>query len=202
LTPGGTAGCRVERAQANYDSSNADIQDLRRAIALEENAISTLVGAYPRAIERGRPLTEQSAPETPLGSTTALLQRRPDILQAEQGMISANAEIGVSVANFFPKVGLSAFLGGQGMVSGNRAGFGLWNIALSAAGSIYSGGRLQAVYQERQAYWDEDCRAVQTDGDRRISRNIRRACGAGDLGGAAHRAREPGWLPQRSSNSR
>ena len=50
---------------------------------------------------------------TPLGSTTALLQRRPDILAAEQKIVSANAEVGVAVANFFPKIGLSAFVGGQ-----------------------------------------------------------------------------------------
>ena len=146
----------VERAQAAYDSSNADIQNLRREIAQQENAISTLVGAYPRMIARGRSLAEQDPPETPLGSTTALLQRRPDILAAEQTMIGANAQIGVAVANYFPRIGLSAFLGGQGIVAGgNWAGFGLWNLALSAAGPIYSGGRLEEEYRERQAFWDE-----------------------------------------------
>ena len=146
----------VERAQAAYDSSNADIHDLRREIAQQENAISTLVGAYPRAIERGRPLAEQVPPETPIGSTTALLQRRPDILQAEQTMIGANAQIGAAVANYFPRIGLSAFLGGQGILAaGNWAGFGLWNLALSAAGPIYTGGRLEEEYRERQGFWDE-----------------------------------------------
>jgi multidrug efflux system outer membrane protein len=121
-----------------------------------ENAISTLVGAYPRMIERGMPLETQTAPETPIGTTTALLQRRPDILGAEQNMIGANAEIGVAVANYFPRVGLSAFVGGQGAnVGGNWIGFAPWNVALSAAGSIYSGGRLQEEYHNRQGYWDE-----------------------------------------------
>jgi len=146
----------VERAQAAYDSSTADIQDLKRQIAQQENAISTLVGGYPKAIERGQMLTEQTTPETPLGSTTALLQRRPDILEAEQNMISANAEIGVAVADFFPKVGLSAFVGGQGIaVADGLPTFGVWNLALSAAGPILSGGRLEAIYHQRQAYWDE-----------------------------------------------
>jgi multidrug efflux system outer membrane protein len=145
----------VDRTQANYDSSNANIQDLRRGITQQENAISTLVGAYPKAIQRGHPLTEQSTPETPLGTTTAVLQRRPDILQAEQNIISANAEIGVAVADRFPRVGLSAFLGGQGIVTDSWAGFGVWNAALSAAGPIYTGGRLEEVYHQRQAYWDE-----------------------------------------------
>ena len=145
----------VERALANYDACAARIEDLKRAIAQQENALSVLAGGYPRSIERGRGLTEQSMPPTPLGATTDLLQRRPDILEAEQNMIGANAEIGVAVANYYPRIGLSALLGGQGVDIGSWQGFGLWNLALGAAGPIYTGGRLQAVTRERQAYWDE-----------------------------------------------
>jgi multidrug efflux system outer membrane protein len=146
----------VERAQAAYEFSNATIHELQRQIGQLENAISTLVGDYPRPIQRGRSLREQSAPRTPTGSTTALLQRRPDILNAEQGMIAANADIGVAVANFFPRIGLSAFLGGDAVnIASAWQTFGVWNLALNLAGPIYSGGRLEAAYQERQAYWDE-----------------------------------------------
>jgi len=146
----------VQRAQAVYDSSTADIEDIKRRIAEQENAISTLAGAYPRDIERGAPLTEQTVPETPLGTTTALLQRRPDILEAEQSMIGANAEVGAALANFFPKLGLSTFAGIQGVdVNGTLNGFGIWNFVLNAVGPIYSGGRLEELYHQRQAYWDE-----------------------------------------------
>src|SRR5262249_49851200 len=92
----------VVRAQANFDSSISNIASLKRAIAQQENALSVLMGAYPKEIERGRPLTAQSMPRTPLGLTTDLMERRPDLVQAEQTMIGANAEIGVAVANFFP----------------------------------------------------------------------------------------------------
>ena len=146
----------VERVQSAYDSSTAAIQDLTRQIGQVENAISTLVGAYPKAIPRGTPLEAQAIPQTPLGSTTALLQRRPDILEAEQKMIAANAEIGVAAANFFPKIGLSAFVGGQGIsVASTTTGFGVWGAALDLAGPIFSGGRLEGVYHQRQAFWDE-----------------------------------------------
>lgn len=146
----------VERARAAYQSSLADVQDLKRRIGQQEDAISILLGAYPRPIALGRGLTEQSAPPTPLRNTTALLQRRPDILQAEQGMIAANAEIGAAAADFYPKLGLSAFLGGEGAgVGGIWGGFGVWNLAVALAGPIYSGGRLEAVYRERQHFWDE-----------------------------------------------
>jgi multidrug efflux system outer membrane protein len=145
----------VERAKAAYDSSNARIEDIKRQIALQENALSVLLGGTPRAIVRGRKLEQQLMPQTPTGATTALFRRRPDLLQAEQNMISANAEIGVAVADYYPKIGLSSLAGGLGIYSGVMSGFGVWNILLQAAGPIYSGGRLDAVYHERQAYWDE-----------------------------------------------
>lgn len=144
----------VERAQANFDASQARMADLRRQIAQQENALSVLLGAYPRAIARGRPLVAQSTPATPVGLTTDLLRRRPDILEAEQGMVSANAEIGVAVANFYPRVGLSALAGGGGLVNGDFTGFSTWNAIGNVAGPLFTGGRLEAVYRERQAYWD------------------------------------------------
>lgn len=146
----------VERAQANFDSSTANVHDLTRQIGQTENAICTLLGAYPHAITRGVRLEDQVMPATPVGSTTALLQRRPDILQAEQGMIAANARIGESLADFFPRIGLSTLVGGTGVgVQSNWSGFGIWSAALSAAGPIYSGGGLEGNYHQRQAFWDE-----------------------------------------------
>jgi outer membrane protein, multidrug efflux system len=146
----------VERAQASYDASTANTHDLTRQIGQTENAICTLLGAYPHAITRGAKLEEQVMPATPVGSTTALLQRRPDILQAEQGMIAANARIGESLADFFPRIGLSTLIGGQGVLVGsNVSGFGVWSAALSTAGPIYSGGGLEGNYHQRQAFWDE-----------------------------------------------
>jgi multidrug efflux system outer membrane protein len=82
----------VARAQAAYDASLANIAALQRAIVQQENALSILLGAFPEKIARGTQLTRQSAPATPLGATTDVMQRRPDILQAEQTVIGANAE--------------------------------------------------------------------------------------------------------------
>lgn len=146
----------VQRTQAAYDSSSAHVEDVRRQIAQQENALSILTGSSPRDIARGRGLTQQKMPATPVGATSDLLQRRPDILAAEQRMIAANAEIGVAVADFFPRIGLSALLGGQGVdIGDNSATFGLWSLGLSATGPIFSGGRLESMYKARQAYWDE-----------------------------------------------
>ena len=145
----------VTRTQADYDSSKAQVAVLQREIAQQEDALSVLVGAPPRDIVRGRLLTEQSMPQAPVGLTTDLLRRRPDILAAEQSMVSANAQVGVAVANFYPKIGLSALAGGEGIAISTVQGFGLWSLALNAAGPIFTGGRLQGLYHERQGFWDQ-----------------------------------------------
>jgi multidrug efflux system outer membrane protein len=147
----------VARAQAAYDSSIANIATLKREIVQQENALSILLGAFPEEIRRGIELTQQTAPITPLGATTDIMQRRPDILQAEQGMIGANAEIGVAIANFFPRIGLSALYGGQseriGQVVANS--FSIWNIVGNVAGPLFEGGQLLESYHAQEAFWDQ-----------------------------------------------
>jgi outer membrane protein, multidrug efflux system len=152
-----TAKLPVERAQATYDFSIASIASLQRARVQQENALSVLLGAYPREIERGMDLTEQSMPIAPVGLTTDLLQRRPDIMQAEQTMIGANAEIGVAVANFFPRIGITALYGGQSPNIGDvfESSFSIWNIAGGFAGPLFQRGRLIESYYAQQAFWDQ-----------------------------------------------
>jgi multidrug efflux system outer membrane protein len=103
-------------------------------------------------------LTAQALPpQTPVGLTTELLRRRPDIRAAEQGMISANAQIGEAIANFYPKIGLSTLAGligiaGAGALDGHS---GFFRGGLNIAGPIFTGGRLESEYRNRKAYWDE-----------------------------------------------
>jgi multidrug efflux system outer membrane protein len=147
----------VVRAQAAYDDSTARIASLDRAITQQENALSVLVGSYPQAIQRRIPLADQSMPATPVGLTTDVLQRRPDILQAEQAMVGANAQIGIAVANYFPRVGISALFGGQAehLEDIVKSSFSVWSIGATITGPIFQGGRLKAAYQAQQAFWDE-----------------------------------------------
>ena len=148
----------VERAKASLDESTAQVADLKRQIAQQENALTVLTGAYPGPIPRGMALTAQELPpQTPVGLTTDLLRRRPDIRAAEQNMISANAQIGEAIANFYPRIGLSALagligMGGAGALDGHS---GFWRGGLNIAGPIFTGGRLESEYRNRKAYWDE-----------------------------------------------
>lgn len=147
----------TSRAEASLAASLATIARLNEVIAQQENAICQLLGVPPRPIERGYPLTAQTAPAAPPGLTSDLLQRRPDILRAEHDMMTANAEIGVAVANFFPRIGLTALYGGESPEIGNivKNNFSVWNIAGSVSGPIFQGGRLIEQYRARQAFWDE-----------------------------------------------
>src|ERR1700719_431894 len=103
----------VLQSQQVLDTANAAIPDLERQIGQEEDAISILIGDYPHAVPRGHPLTGQALPpEVPPGLPSALLERRPDIREAEQMLVAANAEIGVAKASFFPQISLTGSGGG------------------------------------------------------------------------------------------
>ena len=147
----------TSRAEANLRSSEASIAALEREITQQEDAIAVLLGANPGPVMRGVPLVDETMPLTPEGLTTDLLRRRPDIRQAEQNMMAANAEIGVAVANFFPTIGLSAMYGNAGSKIENvfKNGASVWNIAANVSGPLFQGGRLYESYRAQQAFWDQ-----------------------------------------------
>jgi multidrug efflux system outer membrane protein len=129
---------------------------LGRAIAQQENAISVLLGDYPKDIPRDDLLAQQPSPQTPQGLTSDLMEHRPDILEGEQHMVSANAQVGVAVANFFPRIGLSALYGGQSPKIGDVLDndFSIWNIFGGLAGPVFQGGQILQTYHAQQAFWD------------------------------------------------
>src|SRR5262249_60276606 len=103
----------VARGEAALAQAAATIPSAERAIVSTENAICILLGWPPTPIPRGTALTSQELPpEPPAGLPAQILERRPDVLQAEQGLRSANAQIGVSIAGFFPRIGLTRLYGG------------------------------------------------------------------------------------------
>jgi multidrug efflux system outer membrane protein len=138
----------VLQAQQTLDTANATIPDLERQIAQEENAISILLGNYPQAVPRGRPLVEQwLPPEVPPGLPSSLLERRPDIRQAEQVMVAANAEIGVAKAQFFPQISLTGSGGGafgrsSAFSSMMSSQLGIWSYGAQVSQPIFTGGAL------------------------------------------------------------
>jgi multidrug efflux system outer membrane protein len=139
----------VLQAQQTLDTANATVPELEREIAHEENAVSILLGNYPQAITRGLPLVEQPLPpEVPAGLTSSLLERRPDIREAEAHLIAANAEIGVAKAQFFPQILLT---GSGGGAFGRSSAFsslmstqlGIWSYGAQVSQPIFTGGALK-----------------------------------------------------------
>jgi outer membrane protein, multidrug efflux system len=138
----------VLQAQQTLDTANATIPDLERQIGQEEDAISILLGNYPQAVPRGLPLIAQTLPpEVPPGLPSSLLERRPDIREAEQVLAASNAEIGVAKAQFFPQISLTGSGGGS---FGRSTAFsdlmtsqlGIWSYGLQVSQPIFTGGAL------------------------------------------------------------
>jgi multidrug efflux system outer membrane protein len=137
----------VRQSEQLVYTAAAEIPDLERQIAQEENAISILLGNSPGDVPRGLKLTEQPhAPEVPVGLPSSLLERRPDILQAEQNLVAANAQIGVARAAYFPQIALTGTAGYQSPALTNlfTGPAGIWNLAGSFTQPIFEGGRLKS----------------------------------------------------------
>ncbi len=139
----------VLQAQQVLDTANASIPDLERQIAQEEDAISILLGNYPQGVPRGLPLVAQTLPpEVPPGLPSSIIERRPDIREAEQNLIAANAEIGVAKAAFFPQISLTGSGGGSFGRSSTFSSLmssqlGIWSYGAQVSQPIFTGGALR-----------------------------------------------------------
>jgi multidrug efflux system outer membrane protein len=161
----------VLQARQVLDTANAQIPDLERQIGQAEDAINILLGNYPQGVPRGATLgvetpngwqwSETLPPQLPAGLPSALLERRPDIREAEQHLVAANANIGVAKAMFFPQISLLGSGGGSWghstfLGSSIGAPLGVGSYAAGATQPIFEGGALRnnlryAKSQDRQA---------------------------------------------------
>ena len=111
---GVASGLDVRQAEQLLFTATGQIASIEREITLTENALSLLLGHVPQDIPRGGSLEALHAPPSvPAGLPSALLERRPDLRSAEQSLIAANAQIGAAKADYFPRISLTGFLGGQ-----------------------------------------------------------------------------------------
>lgn len=148
----------TSRAAGALATAAASIPELERQIAIKENQISVLLGSNPSAVPHTAKLLEEVVPpDVPAGLPSALLERRPDILTAEQQLRSANAQIGIATANFFPQVGLTSLLGHASLpLSSLSSGkVTVWSVSGSVAGPLYQGGALRAQKRESVAFWEQ-----------------------------------------------
>jgi multidrug efflux system outer membrane protein len=148
----------TSRAQGALGDAQANIPQLESDIVAKENQISILLGAVPGSIRRGKPMYEQPVvPTVPAGLPSTLLERRPDLRQVEQQLVSANARIGVAKAEFFPKLSLTALFGtASPEVSALTGGTAtIWAVAGMFSGPIFNAGRTLGNYRASIAQWEQ-----------------------------------------------
>jgi multidrug efflux system outer membrane protein len=145
LEHGSTSLLDVRQAEQLVFTASAQIPELERRIEQQENFISILLGENPGVVPRGLTLTEQPhAPEVPAGLPSSLLERRPDIRQAEEQLIAFNARIGVAKAAYFPQITLTTTGGYQSFALDDlfKGPAGFWSLAGALLQPIFEGGRI------------------------------------------------------------
>jgi multidrug efflux system outer membrane protein len=158
LRGGVSSKLETAAAEAAQASAAATVPELERQIVVEENQIRILLGMNPGPILRHKKLLEELLPpDVPPGLPSALLERRPDIRQAEQLVRSANAQIGVARANFYPQFSLTALFGqvSPEVSTFTSGGANAWSAAANLAGPVFQAGLLKGELQQARAAWEE-----------------------------------------------
>jgi multidrug efflux system outer membrane protein len=163
-THGSASDLDVSQSEQLVYTASETIPDLEREIQQQENLLSILLGENPRSIPRGQTLKEQPVPDSvPTGLPSELLERRPDVREAEANMMAANAQIGVSKAAFFPSIALT---GTGGLESNQLSQFisapsEAWLGALSVAQPVFEAGALRSQLKLSRAQYQEAVLAYQ-----------------------------------------
>jgi outer membrane protein, multidrug efflux system len=152
-------GNELQASRATMESANASasILETERLVALKENQICLLLGRPPGSITTKTDSLGDLPPEVPAGLPSTLLERRPDVLAAEQAMRSANAQIGVAQAAYFPTIGLTTFFGKLSTPLENVTSSmtNAWSLGTSIGGPIFTGGALKAQKGQAIAAWKQ-----------------------------------------------
>jgi len=143
----------VEQVNSQFEQAQAAIPALELQIAAQENLISTLLGRNPGPIARGRGIEQALPPAVPGGLPSTLLERRPDILQAEQELISANANIGVAQSLYFPDLTITGILGSTSAALSDflASGSAAWALTAGLARPIFTFGSIEGQVQSAEA---------------------------------------------------
>jgi multidrug efflux system outer membrane protein len=143
----------VSQVQSQYQQALAAIPALEQQVAAQENLISLLLGRSPGPIARGKSLGQLLAPGIPADLPATLLERRPDILQAEQNLVAANASIGVARSLYYPTLSLTGVLGSVSTALGDflSGAATAWSVAAGLAGPVFTFGAIEGQVQSAEA---------------------------------------------------
>jgi multidrug efflux system outer membrane protein len=154
---GASSALEIDQAEASLGDAQGVIPDLERQITAQENLLSFLVGRNPGPIARGLGLDAQPLPpQIPAGLPSVLLERRPDLREAEQQLVAANAMVGVAQANYFPTLSLTGLLGGYSHDADELFGRGKeWSLGPVVNFAPLQGTRLKYQKAAAVAQWEQ-----------------------------------------------
>ena len=157
LAGGAASELETASAEAALASTRANIPNIERQITAQENQLDVLLGREPGEIPRGAALDDQFLPpDVPAGLPSDLLERRPDLREAEQNLIAANAEVGVATANLFPTISLTGAFGGVAPGVGELFGNGrTWSLGGGLLTPVIQAGRLKHLRRAALAQWEQ-----------------------------------------------
>ena len=147
----------LAQVRSEYEQALAAVPEIELQIAQTENVLSILLGHNPGNLRRGLPIDQLSLTSIPAGIPSDVLEKRPDIAQAEQNLIAANARIGVARAEYYPRISLTGL---AGVASGDLSNLFekdslVWSIGGDSIGAIFTGGSISAGVKQSEAYYRE-----------------------------------------------
>jgi multidrug efflux system outer membrane protein len=148
----------LDQAVANRARTATAIPQIELQIAVAENALSVLLGRKPGEIARGAALSDQyRPPRVPAGLPAQLLERRPDVVQAEHSLVAANADIGAAKALFFPTISLTGFLGlsSRSLSDMLKSDGAVWSVTPGLFQPLFQAGRIRRNYEAAQARFEQ-----------------------------------------------
>jgi multidrug efflux system outer membrane protein len=173
LRGGAVSALETSRAEASLGQVSAQIPEIERAIVAKENQINFLLGRNPQPIVRDG--DTPVPPDVPAGLPSALLERRPDIREAEDLLIAANASIGAAKAAYFPTLSLTGYFGNVSPELGDIFSKGnTWSFAAGLLGPLFSGGQIKKTYEATRARYE----AVAVQYDASVAGALREVSGA------------------------
>lgn len=143
----------LAQVQSEYERARAQVPNFQTQVQAQENLLSILIGRNPAPILRGRSIDDLSRPGVPSALPSSLLERRPDVLQAEQNLIAANADVGVAQSLYYPDISITGNYGGASddLSSIVDSSARQWSIAGNIFGPIFTAGRIAGQVQSAEA---------------------------------------------------
>lgn len=153
-----TSETSYQQAKLEYAKKATLVPDLEKKIAMKENEILALSGSFPRRVMRTETQNNLILPDTiPVGLPSQLLERRPDVRKAEQKLIAANARVGVSYTNMFPRVALTSNLGFETDQFATLLSSPMFFISSNLLSPVFSFGKNKSKYKAQLAVYEQEC---------------------------------------------